>query len=47
VSGVRDELASGAATLTLARPELGNSLDLPMAQDRLAKRAPRFPSSQA
>lgn len=35
MSGVRYELADGAATLTLVRPERGNSLDLPTAQDLL------------
>ncbi len=35
MSGVRYALAGGAATLTLARPERGNSLDLATAQDLL------------
>lgn len=35
MSAVRYALTDGAATLTLARPERGNSLDLPTAQDLL------------
>lgn len=35
MTGVRYDLQDGAATLTLARPERGNSLDLPMTHDLL------------